>query len=158
MGTIRINDATIRQSLQYILGNNVNGRLSNSAAQFWLCDGTMATQAQLDDYTQNASSLWSSQRLMTLSIGLISNPGSGPYVRAYNFKTSSFDRAGTATWFVWMANNTTNSNKGFMGRIAGTVGTIGSGADLEFTDVNITSTTQVKIANLKITIPAEYTY
>lgn len=62
---------------------------------------------------------------------------------------------GTATWFtmcVVVAGTTAVSS------VTGTVGLIGSGADLEIADTSITAGTSYRVSNFTLTLPSTFTY
>ena len=72
--------------------------------------------------------------------------------------------SGTATWFWWTVRNIPSSGNMTGGttlhhQIVGTVGTTGSGADLELPDVNITSGENYRFLNLRIDFSGpDFTY
>jgi hypothetical protein len=77
--------------------------------------------------------------------------------------TTTFKAAtatGTATWFSWCWYNATPpaTSGTIQQRIIGTVGTIGSGADLEMLTTSIVSGQQYRVYNLRIALPSTYTY
>lgn len=61
---------------------------------------------------------------------------------------------GTATWFV-MYNY---SSGGLYSNITGTIGTIGSGADLEMASTSIVSGQQYRVNSFVLTLPSSWTY
>lgn len=67
---------------------------------------------------------------------------------------------GTASWFAYVWYNATPPATGgsLQQRIIGTVGTIGSGEDLEMVTTSIVSGSQYRVYNLRITLPSTYTY
>lgn len=78
----------------------------------------------------------------------------------FNTQYTSASASGTATWF-WgvtvLTNLNTNTNPLYQ-QFIGTVGTVGSGADLEMADVNIVSGQAYRFANLKINFPTSWSY
>lgn len=70
-------------------------------------------------------------------------------------------RTGTATWLWWIVspssglNNTTGT---FLHEIIGTVGGLGSGADLELAYPNIITGVNYKLQNLRVQFPTSWTY
>lgn len=67
---------------------------------------------------------------------------------------------GTATWFSLAFYTVTPpaTNGVIYNRIIGTVGTIGSGADLEINDVNIVTGRFYRVFNFRLGLPSSYTY
>ncbi len=67
--------------------------------------------------------------------------------------------SGTATWFRLLnAGPATYSGQEVVHQIVGTVGTSGSGADLEMSTTNIVSGSNYRIQNLRISFPSTWTY
>lgn len=68
--------------------------------------------------------------------------------------------AGTVTWFWWIVRSATDTDgsKPLLQQIIGTVGPIGSGADLIMKNVNVQLGAPVKINNLVVNIPTTWTY
>lgn len=85
---------------------------------------------------------------------------------AYSAATGS----GTATWFLWVSQQTNSSANGGNGvtgavdtalpyhQIIGTVGLTGSGADLEMVSTAITAGETYRIMNLRLQFPTSWTY
>lgn len=72
---------------------------------------------------------------------------------------------GTATWFWWMARpiaqnsgSPSNPSNSIVQQIIGSVGSVGSGADLEMANTTIVSGNPYRIRNLKIQFPSSWTY
>jgi len=69
---------------------------------------------------------------------------------------------GTATWFWWTQRATVGGNvngtDALVHQVIGTVGTIGSGADLEISSVSITSGSAYRILNLRLNWPTTWVY
>jgi len=63
---------------------------------------------------------------------------------------------GTATWF-WITNFDYGDAQPILQQIIGTVGTIGSGADLEITTTSIVQGSPYRVSNLVFNIPASWT-
>lgn len=59
-------------------------------------------------------------------------------------------RTGTATWFWWQVKNSSTS---LYHSIIGSIGVLGSGADLEVNDINVVTGGQYRVTNLRITWP-----
>lgn len=81
----------------------------------------------------------------------------------YNSATAS----GTATWFWWMTRGyrgytasfgNSSWNDTLSCQIIGTIGTIGSGSDLELPSTSITSGQLLRIVNLRLQLPSTYVY
>lgn len=77
----------------------------------------------------------------------------------FNTVTQNATATGTATWFRYTNWNTFgNPGAGYLVQFIGTVGTIGSGADLEMVSTAITTGSPYKVTNLRISLPYTYTY
>jgi hypothetical protein len=63
--------------------------------------------------------------------------------------------SGTATWF-WGLAFLTNAN--IYQQFIGTIGTLGSGSDLEISNTSIVGGNQYRINNLRWQLPTSYTY
>ena len=63
--------------------------------------------------------------------------------------------SGQATWFWWLVKGgtTVSSGDAIYHSIIGSIGTLGSGADLEVNDVNVVQGSPYRITNLRITWP-----
>lgn len=77
--------------------------------------------------------------------------------------TTSFLAAiatGTVTWFSWTYYTATPPSTGgtLYQRIIGTVGTVGSGADLEIPSTSIVTGNPYRVYNFRLTLPSTYTY
>jgi hypothetical protein len=75
------------------------------------------------------------------------------------YKTAT--QAGTATWFWWVVGPAPISGQigtTITHQIIGTVGTIGSGADLQISNVNIALGESVKLANFEIQFPTSWSF
>lgn len=68
--------------------------------------------------------------------------------------------SGVASWFWWMVrwSNGSTIQDTHLHAIIGTVGGVGSGADLEIPDVNIVSGQSYRLRNLRINFPDNWTY
>lgn len=71
--------------------------------------------------------------------------------------------SGVTTWFWWVVGTTDNSNSigpagGIYHQAYGSIGTSGSGADLEMPTVNITAGELYRIRNLRLQFPSTWTY
>ena len=62
------------------------------------------------------------------------------------------DASGAATWFWWIVADATTT----VHQIVGSVGLIGSGADIEIPDVNLVTGNTYRILNLKLGIPTAW--
>ena len=75
---------------------------------------------------------------------------------------SAAQAGGTATWFWWVVNIANSppgdDSTGMYQQAIGTVGLVGSGADLEMGSTNIVNGQQYRIANLKINFPSLWTF
>jgi hypothetical protein len=65
--------------------------------------------------------------------------------------------SGTATWF-WGLAFIANASAGIYQQFIGTIGTLGSGSDLEISNTSIVSGNQYRINNLRWQLPTSYTY
>lgn len=67
--------------------------------------------------------------------------------------------SGTATWFwaIGLAGPSTSTSATIWQQFMGTVGVIGSGADLTITDTNIISGNTYRVTSLIIDVPSTYT-
>jgi hypothetical protein len=83
--------------------------------------------------------------------------GGGPYARycAVTTQYAAASASGVATWFWWYIADSSGS---IYGQLLGTVGLAGSGADLIMGDTTIISGSNYRIADLRMTMPATYTY
>jgi hypothetical protein len=68
--------------------------------------------------------------------------------------------AGTATWFWWTARPrySFDSPNSIIHQVVGTVGTVGSGSDLEMGTTSIVAGEPYRIVNLRLQFPAMWTY
>lgn len=73
--------------------------------------------------------------------------------------------SGTATWFWWLtrAANGNNPSTGLAAgapiqQIVGTVGTVGSGSDLEIVSTNLVAGSPIRIINFQLAMPTTWTY
>lgn len=137
--------------------------------------GTQQTTYTLDNNTRDGDRLiaWNFTQLIGTGWEYNMTPSTinsnNDQVNLKSFYTTA-SQSGTATWFriVWMnganAGATFWSTNDIMGAITGTVGPLGSGADLEmagFTNpspVNIVAGQRYKIDNLQLTFPRTFTY
>lgn len=149
-----------------LFGINDNGSTSNiwdtafgipSQAKIVLFSGAMPAQPRLMTSAMMANSLifWKTSS----ECSTFSNQGS--YIQVTTLLKSAY-ATGTATWFAWCYywDNVTPPSTGgtIIQRIIGTVGTIGSGADLEISSTSIVTGGQYRIYNLRIALPSSYTY
>lgn len=65
--------------------------------------------------------------------------------------------AGTATWF-WKFQATQLYSSTIVNQFIGTIGTVGSGADLELPDVNVIAGNPYRIRNFELQLPISWTY
>lgn len=75
------------------------------------------------------------------------------------YKTAT--QVGTATWFWWVVGPAPTAGQigtTITHQIIGTVGAIGSGADLQISNVNITVGESVRLANFEIQFPTSWTF
>lgn len=83
-----------------------------------------------------------------------------PSTTTTNYVTASV--TGTATWFWWTQRATTggsvNGTDALVQQIIGTVGIIGSGADLEIPSVSIVSGNAYRVFNLQFSWPTSWTF
>lgn len=92
----------------------------------------------------------------------LSQTNVNPAIITTKYKAAT--QAGTATWFWWAVLNTpTNvayptASATPTHQIMGTVGTLGSGSDLEIVDTNVTVGQPVRVINLRIRFPSTFTY
>ncbi len=88
---------------------------------------------------------------------LPTNVNVNPAIIQTNYVNASV--TGTATWFWWtqQAYAYPTSNYPIL-QVMGTVGTIGSGADLEIPNVNIVSGTPYRVSNLRLSFPTTWTF
>lgn len=122
---------------------------------------------QPSDFTgMTSTSDLSSDVLVTLTSSNFSAPTlsqvtSGELYRLRFFNTSpaTATQTGTATWFWFYSDGTTDST-GTAPRMQcmGTVGTTGSGADMEFSSVNIVSGSQYQVITFYFDIPLVYSW
>ena len=91
-------------------------------------------------------------------------PNTNPAVITSDFVAAT--ASGTATWFWWRTVAAANigsqpnwsSSSTLYDQIIGTVGTVGSGSDLEIPSTTITSTQLLRILNLRLQLPSTYNY
>ena len=102
--------------------------------------------------SRNADILISYSR--TAGTFIIPDVTANPMICNTTFVSAS--ASGTATWFWSQSRN--NSANTINHQFIGTVGLIGSGADLEMSDTNIVSGNPYKVNNLKIQFPLSWTY
>jgi hypothetical protein len=84
-----------------------------------------------------------------------------PIVVTSIYRTAT--QSGTATWFWWFTSALTGTNTWSnaavpLVQIIGTVGTIGSNSDLEFSTTNIVSGQDYRVFNLRLQIPTSWVY
>lgn len=68
---------------------------------------------------------------------------------------------GTATWFWWVQRQwaaAVGLSNTLYYQIAGSIGEVGSGADLEMSSTNVTSGQQLRVYNLRLQLPTSWTF
>lgn len=81
-----------------------------------------------------------------------SSTASNPIIISTNYISAT--SSGLGTWFWVQQFDSTN----LLQQIIGTVGTVGSGADLEIPDTNIVSGNAYRILNLRLQFPTTWTF
>lgn len=84
-----------------------------------------------------------------------SNFETNPVVIETTYQQAS--ASGTATWFWWVVTETDPGSNIIGHQIVGTIGTVGSGSDLEMLSTTIESGKYYRVSNLKFLFPNTYT-
>jgi hypothetical protein len=88
---------------------------------------------------------------------LPTNPNIDPSLIQTNYVNAA--ATGTATWFWWNVQAQTFSGTNFpILQIIGTVGTVGSGADLEIPSISIVAANPYRVSNIRLDWPTSWTY
>lgn len=128
--------------------------LGNNSVKLTLFSGAIPAQPRLMSAANFSSALvfWLPYSENTSEI--VTNP----YTVTTTYKTAI--ATGTATWFAlaWYNATPPATNGTLIQRIIGTVGTIGSGEDLELVNTNIVTGSQYRVYNFRIALPSSYTY
>lgn len=150
-------------SLSGLLEAMNSGGSNYGASQIHIMKGTMPTDlSTLTSFTQQSANILATFNPGTNAAG--SYAPSTPYTTSIANITTNYvaaSAAGTATWFWWLVRATSNQvyqNTPLFNQIVGTIGTIGSGADLEIANTNIASGQQVRIYNLKVSFDRVFTF
>lgn len=140
--------------------SNSNNETYQFRGQIDICKGTVPT----DFSTLTAYNSRSTDILVTFKsnypdkkfLNASSLSTGGPLELASN--PSAASQSGTATWFILRTYSPLDAAVNLFHQVIGTVGTVGSGSDLEISSTSIVSGSSYRILALKFQIPTSYTY
>lgn len=131
-----------------------NSKFGSNTARLILFPGTIPAQPRLMTVAMIASTLvwWSPYSDNT------SATYTNPFTVTTTYKAAI--ATGVATWFAYCTYDYAppSTSGTLVQRIIGTVGTIGSGADLEMNTTSIVTGSQYRVYNFRIALPSTYTY
>jgi len=121
--------------------------LDDSDSRIGFYQGTVPTDfSALTSYNSRIS-----DQLVLMTTDLTDWSSSGTsVVLTTNYTTAT--ASGVATWFFWY-----NNDSGFPA-LVGTIGALGSGADLELGNTTINSGARYRVNQLALSLPVPYTY
>ena len=135
-------------------GNPADPNCFNS--NICLMKGTIPTLPNLTNINARSTDVLIYFQSSNTNFTSFSNFASNPVVITTTFTAAA--ASGAASWF-WLNSYWGNSGAStILHQAIGTVGLVGSGADLEMVDTNIVSGTTYQIANLKFQFPTSWTY
>lgn len=127
----------------------------NSSSRIFLMKGSMPLQSEFD---VTGISFRSSDRLVEFLV----ESGSGDTIADYandrilsTYTEAQASASGTATWFMWDAIPTSDTE---VAKIAGTVSVTGGGGDLQMSTVNIISGQIYACGPVALNFPTTWTY
>lgn len=144
---------------------------TNTTGQLHIMKGEMPTQSLSSMSQRQADILITYDSTASISANgendfVLSRTQQNPAIIVSNNRNAR--ASGTATWFILqnqrrhnsggVASNTVLATEGIIHSIIGTVGPIGSGADLEIASTAITQGLPYRVSNMRIGIPTNWTY
>ena len=161
LGAVSVNGGTL---LQPLLPAAATGSTPYAAGRIIIMRGTAPTVIS----TVTSFSSYTSTVLCAFEGSDFTTPTGASYYASPTVLTSNYKAAvasGTATWFIlastaWGTSVATSylNTATLWHQIVGDVGPVGSGADLEISNVNVTSGQLLRISNLRFSIPTTFTF
>jgi hypothetical protein len=185
MGTIQMSSALVSQTASHFMMNNqstsgtsfpiaARGMLvghAQSAGETGARLAIMRGAVPIDFSTLTSFSARSADALVVYDATGFTGGGTNNFIGAQDVVNPiivttlyrNCTQAGTATWFWWFTTNLSgfnvfNNAQLPFNQIVGTVGSTGSGADLEYPSANFVLGEQYRIFNLRIQFPTSWTY
>ena len=140
--------------------NSGAGQFGWSNAYFYIMKGTVPVDfSTLINFNARSADVLVTFATGNLSAGdfLPTNPNTDPSLIQTNYVNAS--ASGTATWFWWTVQAQPFSGTNFpILQIIGTVGTVGSGADLEIPSTSVVAATPYRVSNIRLDWPTSWVY
>ncbi len=142
------NNGLLTQGVSYV----VDG-LDSSTCRFYLMQGTIPTQGELDVGSANFRS---SDRIVYKNSNLTTLTTTSGKITTLGFHEATASQSATATWFYWDGDPASSS--GAITRLVGSVTNNGGGGDLTMASNVITIGQVVGIGPVSLEMPQAYTY
>jgi len=167
LGTIISGSITATTANQAIISASQTGLLTSGAGQFnwsntyfYIMKGAVpADFSTLTNFNARSADVLITYATANLAAGdfLPSNPNINPSLIQTNYVNAA--ATGTATWFWWTQRaGTMLGTDFFILQVIGTVGTVGSGADLEIPSTSIVAANAYRVSNIRLNWPTTWTY
>jgi hypothetical protein len=143
----------------------VVGRGPYAGARFCIMKGTVPTDfSTLTNFNVRAADVlitFDTTPAMSSTgnnLFLPSQDAANPIIISTTYKNAT--ASGVATWYWWTVRKVFSllDTDPFCHQIIGTIGIVGSGADLEISDVNLVSGNAYRVYNLRLNWPTTWTF
>lgn len=170
MATIELSDGFITSGVESGYTRRIINGADNKISLGGLCGSSSAFQGQLfilkgavptsfaglTTWGARSSDVLLNYLRYSLNQINITFPGNNTMVFNTIYKNAT--ASGTATWFWMITAQSDSSSSTIFQQFIGTVGTQGSGADMEISNTTVTSGNPYRVISSTITLPTSWTY